>query len=280
MRAYALLRSFIAAGALVGCATAGAQPARIMSLNLCTDVLVLHLAEREHIASLSFIATDSPLSPIVAAARGIPSNHASIEELVATAPDLVVARRHTASATVSFARRFGYRVLELDDPNSYDAAVAQIREAAHVLGEAGRGEKLITRMQARLAGLPPASGPRPRALVYGPNGYVFGAGSLLDDLIRRAGLRNIAAEQGMGRAGTVALENLLFDPPDLIFFERESERVSSLADESLRHPALRRLAARIPQADISSRLWNCAGPDIAEVVVQMAAVRARAERLE
>jgi iron complex transport system substrate-binding protein len=244
-----------------------------MSLNLCTDVLALHLAEREHIVSLSHIATNSPLSPIVETARGIPSNRASAEEIVAFQPDLVLARRYTAAATVRLARQLGFTVLELDDPRRYEDALAQIRVMAAALGEAARGEALIARMTARLAELPPVDGRRPLAVVYGPNGYTFGPGSLLDDLMRRAGFDNLAARAGLGEAGILPLEWLLTQPPDVLFIERETRAVTSLADQTLAHPALRRLAARVPSADLSSRLWNCAGPEIVEAVVQMAAVR-------
>lgn len=266
---------------LVGMALAGvasAEPTRVMSLNLCTDVLVLHLAERQHIVSLSHIATNSPLSPIVETARGIPANYASAEEVVSFDPDLVVARRYTAMATVSLARRLGFRVLELDDPHSYDEALAQIQLMAEALGEPERGEALVAHMNARLSAVPPSPGRRPLALVYGPNGYIFGAGSLLDDLMRRAGLDNLAARVGLGEAGTLPLESLLHDPPELLFFERESSRITSMADQSLAHPALRGLGRRIPSADISSRLWNCAGPEIVEAVTQMAALHGRMEQ--
>lgn len=253
----------------------GAQPARVMSLNLCTDVLALHLAEREHIVSLSHIATNSPLSPIVEQARGIPPNHASAEEVVAFAPDLVLARRYTASSTVRLARRLGFNVLELDDPRSYEEAIGQIRTAASALGEARRGEALVARMNARLALLPPADTDRPVAVVYGPNGYTFGPGSLLDDLMHRAGFDNFAARAGLGEAGILPLEALLTSPPEVLFIERESKAATSLADRTLAHPALRELAARVPGTDLSSRLWNCAGPEIVEAIAQMAAVRMR-----
>jgi iron complex transport system substrate-binding protein len=274
MRVCALRLSALLLGwALVGLASA--QPTRVMSLNLCTDVLVLHLAPRERIVSLSHIAANSPLSPIVETARGIPANYASAEEVVAFQPDLVLARRHTAAATVQLARRLGFTVLELDDPRSYDEALAQIRLMANALGETARGEELIAGMNARLAALPPPSAHRPVAVVYGPNGYTFGSGSLLDDLMRRAGFENLAARAGLGAAGTLPLEALLLDPPEVLFIERETRTVTSLADQSLAHPVLRHLAARLPQADLSSRLWNCAGPEIVEAVAQMAAVRQR-----
>jgi iron complex transport system substrate-binding protein len=150
--------------------------------------------------------------------------------------------------------------------------------AAAALGEAPRGEVLIAGMNARLAALPAAGTRRPVAVVYGPNGYTFGPGSLLDDLMRRAGFDNLAARAGLGTAGILPLETLLVQPPDVLFIERETRVVTSLADQTLAHPALRRLAARLPHADLSSRLWNCAGPGIAEAVAQMAAVRARIGR--
>jgi iron complex transport system substrate-binding protein len=132
-------------------------------------------------------------------------------------------------------------------------------------------------MHQGLAAVPPASAHRPLAVVYGPNGYTFGPGSLLDDLIRRAGFRNLAREAGIGEAGLLPLEALLLNPPEVLFIERETQAVTSLADQSLAHPALRKLARRTPSADLSSRLWNCAGPEIVEAVVQMAAVRQRME---
>lgn len=279
-RFFAALRMtrFVLLGFSCALATlANAQPTRIMSLNLCTDVLVLHLAPREHIVSLSHIATNSPLSPIVETARGIPANYASAEEVVAMQPDLVVARRYTASATVTLARKLGFRVLELDDPHSYTEAVEQIRIMADALGETARGEKLIAGMNARLAALPAPVAVRPLAVVYGPNGYTFGPGSLLDDLMRRAGFDNLAARAGLGEAGLLPLENLLLQPPDVLFIEREKRTVTSLADQTLAHPALRKLAARVPHADLSSRLWNCAGPEIVEAVAQMTSVRSQME---
>jgi iron complex transport system substrate-binding protein len=257
----------------LACFPASAQPTRVMSLNLCTDVLALHLAQRQHIISLSHVAANSPLSPVMSQARGIPVNYASAEELVALRPDLVMARRFSASGTVALARRLGFQVLELDDPHSYDEAVAQIRRVASELEETDRGEELVRGMNERLARIPVTRAGRLSAVLYGPNGYTFGPGSLLDDLMRRAGFDNLAADHGIGEAGLLSLEKLLLRPPQVLFVEREGKAVTSLADQTLAHPVLRRMASRVARADLSSRLWNCAGPEIVEAVEQMAAVR-------
>lgn len=255
-----------------------AKPVRVMSLNLCTDILLLHLADRNHIVSLSFIATDSPLSPIVQQAAGIPPNHATAEEVLAFQPDLVVARRYTATATVRLARRLGFPVLELDDPHSIAETETQILTVADALQERARGEGIVAGMQARLSALPAATiRSRPVALVYGPNGYAFGAGSLLDDLLRHAGFDNLAARAGLGEAGTLPLETVLLARPDVLVFERESSRATSLAEQLMNHPALRQLTAATTHGNLSSRQWNCGGPEVIDAVERLAALRQRHE---
>ena len=110
-----------------------AQPTRVMSLNLCTDVLALHLAQREHIVSLSHIATNSPLSPIVEQARGIPSNRASAEEIVAFQHLVrkVPMPEPVARYAVNLARRTRPGEMAQDEPaGAYAAARSGLPQAS------------------------------------------------------------------------------------------------------------------------------------------------------
>ena len=67
------------------------MPQRIVSLNLCTDQLVLELVERPRIAMLSQLATDPLLSWRAAEARGVARFDGSVEAVMGLAPDLVLA---------------------------------------------------------------------------------------------------------------------------------------------------------------------------------------------
>jgi iron complex transport system substrate-binding protein len=63
---------------LIGClwgasaAVAQPRPQQVASLNLCTDQLLLALADRAQIASLSRLARDPPVSFLAGQAEGLP----------------------------------------------------------------------------------------------------------------------------------------------------------------------------------------------------------------
>ena len=72
-------------------------PRRIVSLNLCTDQLLMLLAP-ERIAALSILATDPLLSVMAAEARRYPLVRGDAEEVLRFDPDLVVAAPFAARA--------------------------------------------------------------------------------------------------------------------------------------------------------------------------------------
>jgi iron complex transport system substrate-binding protein len=108
-------------------------PRRIVSLNLCTDQLVLALADRAAVRSVTWLARDPQSAVLAAAAAEVPVNHGLAEEIIPLAPDLVVAGLYTARTTVALLKRFGFSVLELDVPDSLPAIAAQMRTVAHAL---------------------------------------------------------------------------------------------------------------------------------------------------
>ena len=66
-------------------------PQRVVSVNLCADLLLLALLPRDRIVSLSPYAADAAMSPLAAQASGIAINHAQVEEIIGMRPDLVLA---------------------------------------------------------------------------------------------------------------------------------------------------------------------------------------------
>ena len=96
------------------------KPQRIVSIGLCTDQLLLMLAEPEQIASVSIWARDSNMSYMIDAVGDIPLNHASIEEVVGFEPDLVLASEFVAWDTLSLLRSLGYPVRQVPVVTSVD----------------------------------------------------------------------------------------------------------------------------------------------------------------
>ena len=86
------------------------KPQRIVSLNLCTDQLLLMMVERERIASISKLGADPRHSFMIDYVGDLPVNHALAEEIIHYQPDLVLAGDYTAPHLLNMLRRQGYRV--------------------------------------------------------------------------------------------------------------------------------------------------------------------------
>lgn len=260
----------VAALALVAVAGPGAaagRPARIVSLNMCTDEMVLRLAAPGQVASVTWLSQDPRNANMAEAARKVPANHGLAEQVLAFRPDLVVAGATTTRATVALLKGAGLRVREFDMPQSIAGMRAQIAAVAELVGEPARGAALLASIDARLAAIG-ARQPRQRlrAIVLRPNGFTVGRGSLVDEILTLAGLDNVAAELGVESYGQIALETVALGGIDLLIVNDTPDGPPSLAHEVLHHPLIARLGARVRLVTLPSRLWTCAGPGVVDAI--------------
>lgn len=253
-------------------ALSGPAPVRVVSINLCTDQLAMMLAAPGQLVSVSRLAADPESSAMAEEARAYPLNHARAEEIYLLRPDLVLAGRYTARATVDMLRRTGLEVAEFAPANSLADARARIAQMADLLGREAEGAALIARFDADLAALQAAPGVIPRAALYHPNGYTLGAGTLSDDILRAAGFANVAAELGRRGGGTLPLETLAMADPDLLI-SAEALPGASRSEEVLVHPALEALRAAHAALRIASPDWICGTPHLLGAVEGLVAVR-------
>jgi iron complex transport system substrate-binding protein len=230
---------------------------RVVSLNLCTDQMLVLLAP-EKVAALTPLSRDPSLSFVAPEAAHLPIVRASAEAVLALHPDLVLAASYAAQNTVELLEEEGARVLRVDLPHDFAGIRVQTRGLAAVLGVPQRADALLAAMDARLDGASHQDRTR-RALAWEPRGLTAGPGSLMDAVLRAAGLLNMSEGRHIG------LEALLHDPPDILVVSQTPE-FPSLATALLDHPALAGLHRRaIPPA-----LTICAGPFTAQAVALLA----------
>lgn len=259
----------LAAAGLVLAATSArsAQPERIVSLNMCTDELVLRLADAKRIASVTWLSQDPRNANMAEAARRVPANHGLVEQVLALKPDLVVAGAYTTRATVGLLKRVGTSPREFGVPRNLAEMRAQIREMAALLGEETRGEALIADIDTRLEALGARRRARPlRAVVLRPNGFTVGRGSLVDEILTRAGLVNIAAKLGIESYGQIPLETVALAGAEVLVLNDTPDGPPSLAHEVLHHPVIARLSGRLRLVALPSRLWTCSGPSVIDAI--------------
>lgn len=263
----------ICAAAITIMPVAQAKPRRIVSTNVCADQLVLLLAERDRIISISKLASEPEISNFADIAGGFRPNRARAEEIIELGPDLVVGDIQTGRHANSLAKAMGVPVHLIGWPSSITDVANIIRQAGRVLGEDTKAENEIARMQARIRNAQAAVGAPVTALVYEPNGLTTGKGTLTDDILSRSGLTNIAQDLMQASYGSVPLERVIASAPQLLVLDDSYGQSSSRAQSVLRHPAFESLKHRTTVYPIPSRLWLCPGPWVAEAVERLAVQR-------
>lgn len=269
----AALAALLAAGLPVAAAAgpaagSGAIPQRVVSTNLCTDLLALMLARRGQLVSVSHVAHDPVASPLHAAAQALPANRASAEEVYLLEPDLVLAGEYDDPAALAMLEKLGVRVERFGLEATFADVRASILRMGALLGEPAAAEALVTALDANLPA--PSAGDGPRAIVFESGSYTSGSGTLVDAVLEAAGLRNVAAELGMVGMARLPLETLVLAEPDLIVTGRRYS-APAMAQEILRHPAMQALEGT-RRVSLPDNLWTCGTPLLAE-----AATRLRAE---
>jgi len=238
-------------------ATAWCAVERVVSLNLCTDQMLVLLAP-EKVVGLTPLARDPALSFVARQAAGLPVVRPSAEAVLRLHPDLVLAAPFGAQASVALLAALGLRVLRVGLPDDFSGIRAETRRLAAALGVPQRGEALIAAMDERLASLlpPPA---RHTAIAWEPRGYTSGPGTLMDAVLRAAGLTNVGTGRPLGR------EALLRDPPDLLVVP-DAPDFPSLATAIFEDPVL----GKIPRQALPPALTLCAGPFTARAALILA----------
>lgn len=268
------MRAAVVALALWLACTSGAAaaPSRIVSLNLCADILLVALVAPDRIAGLTRHAADPQMSPIAEIARTLPRIGRNAELVLGRDPDLVVVGKHGAALTRELIRRIGLRTYEIGVVTSFEELRTELRALGDLVEERPKAEALIASIDSRLAALRrPVTAETPTVLPYGPRGGTEGKGSLLDEVIALAGLRNRAAELGFGAWGTLPLEMALRAGPDLLVLEGHADSAASRGRDLMRHPAFDHLKPPPKRVVLPGSALLCAGPTTVDAVEQLVA---------
>lgn len=255
-------------------AEAGHTAMRVVSINLCTDQLVVDLVPRDRIAGLSRLAADPVLSAVSDRVDGIKLLRGRAEEVLALRPDVVLTTAYSTPEVVALLRRLGVRVEVIDMASDLDGVRSAIRSVAAAVGEAARGETVIADFDRRIAAARPDSPHRPTALAYQVNSLTAVPGGLLDAALTAAGFANLAHVRKLGPAGRLPLETLIAKAPDLVVLAHDPEQFRTVTADNLRHRAFQSLLDRRRHVHVPMPLWLCGTPALATAIEALGRERA------
>lgn len=237
-----------------------------MSINPCTDAILMHIADPSQIAAISHYSKDPRATSIpLATAAKYPATSGTAEEVMAHRPDVVIAGAHVSPATANALQRLGIRLVTVPVPTTIAESLAQIRTLAAATGHPARGEALIARINTAIARARTTKPPLP-ALIWQSGGLVPGQATLATNMLKAAGFTNASVAYGLKTWDVLPLEPLINTPPKLLLTSPARD------DRMLSHPALKRLA--LTRRPFPDRLLFCGGPTIIPALAQLTRIRA------
>ncbi|MDB5704563.1 MAG: transporter substrate-binding protein [Sphingomonas bacterium] len=257
---------------LAGCSAPARQHGGggIVSTNPCADAILIELVPPSRIAAISHYSQDPGATsiPLDIASR-FATTSGTAEEVIALEPDLVVTSSFTPASTRNAYARAGLKTLLLDSPVTIEASKAQVMQVAAAVGAEARGRALNALIDRAVSAATPSvrEGGNPSALLFIAGNLVNGSGTLLDELLTRAGFRDAATDYGLAFTGTLPIETIAAHPPRVILTPGPSRTAS------LRARVLARTGANTVEAAFPRNLVNCGGPTIIPAITRLAAVR-------
>ena len=265
MRAFAFA-SAISLATAAAAPAAEAAPRRVVSLNLCTDELLLLLAAPGQIASVTHLVQSEAESPLWRLARRFPRNDGSLVSVAALKPDLVLTMGGGGRDRLRIAAKLNIPTLDIPYPQSITDIEQAVARVAAALGRQQQARPVLASIAALKASRPPRSHD---AVWLGGGGRSLGAASLGAHWMALAGLT-----QRPLKGDRITLEQLLVRPPSVLL--RSDYRVGQYSGEQrwLAHP-LAQGKGRSRRIDTDGRLWNCMGPLMVGEVQRIKAELAR-----
>ncbi|MEO1013593.1 MAG: ABC transporter substrate-binding protein [Pseudomonadota bacterium] len=245
---------------------------RVVSLDYCADQYALKFVDRERLLAVSNEA-DAPYSYMRAAARGVRRVRPIAEDVLSLKPDIVVRAYGGGPRAAAFFQRAGVEVVQIGYANDIDGVRNIVLETAAALGAAEKGARAVAQMDARLADIAaeaPAA-PMKSALYMTPGGVTTGPGSVLHDVMVRAGYENFEAAPGWP---PLPLERLAVERPDAVaagFFDWRRQDLKGWT--AARHPIARNVIDTAETTFLDAAVLACAGWFVVDAVEALSDAR-------
>ena len=259
----------VASFAMLGLLTAAqaASLPRIASMNVCTDQLLLTLADPEQILGLSRYSRDRWQSWAADDASRYQILSGGAEDILVLRPDIVVASLFDKRSTRELLKEQGLHLAEFAVPRNLDEVKAQIRRMGDITGHPDRALAEITRLDAAMARARQVVADKHYSVLpLSRRGWVSGSDSLVSSLLTETGLYNAAGDLGIAWGGYASLEAIVSLKPDFILVSQAGDVAEDDGRAFLLHPALQRFYPPSKRIVIPETLTVCGGVMLADAL--------------
>ncbi len=238
-------------------AFAGEDRPTVISLDSCSDQLVLALADDDQIIALSRDSRGA-FSYYKERAQAFPQHFGTAEEILLMRPDLVLSTGAGDPGLAVMLEDLGIRVISTGLPATIEEALEDLSEVGAVLGQAEKADLLRAKAKATLEDLKAGRRLEQDALYVSPSGITTGSGTFLHQTIELAGLNNLLADEGIKGWSSFMVEQFIQLSPDVLITSFFDSRVGQqMSWRFAEHPAMRQAMEGVRVVDIPSRYLSC-----------------------
>jgi iron complex transport system substrate-binding protein len=236
-------------------------------MNVCTDQLLIALADPGQILGLSRFSRDAWQSWGASEARRHPILSGGAEDVLMLKPDVVVASLFDKRSTRELLKAHGIHLAEFSVPRNLDEVKAQVERMGEITGHPDRAAAEISRLDVAIARARRAvTDKHYRVLPLSRRGWVSGRDSLVSSLLAEIGLFNAADDLGIGAGGYASLEAIVNARSDFLLVSETGDRAEDEGGAFLLHPALERFYPPQKRIVIPERLTVCGGGMLADAL--------------
>ena len=227
-------------------------PTRIVSLDLCTDWMLLKYANRSQVLAFS---------PLLYRYREqwvpdkLPVHDGSLEQILLLEPDLVLTGEYNAIILRKRLQQLGIKVDVMPLPTGLQSIRQYQQQFNLVVGNTSQVSLVMDKFAAKNRSL----------LLLGANGIGTGTGTLENDVIVKSGWTNYVQQTGYVN---LDLEQLVSDPPDAVIWSAPLS--SSLANLFARHSVLNKIMDKQQWGSSDYWRWQCPGPWTFDLIRELA----------
>ena len=225
----------------------------IVSLDLCTDWMLLKYAEKSQVRAYSSLLYRYHADWVP---DGLPTHDGSLESILELEPELLISGEYNAILLRKRLQQLAQRVEVLPLPDSLDA----IRRYQHQFLSIIQADD--SELDADWETTYPAR--NENLLLLGANGIGTGRDTLEHDMLTRAGWSNYIEQSGYVN---LQMEQVVADPPDAIYWSAPLS--NSLANLYVHHPAIKRIMAQSTTPRDQNWRWQCPGPWNLELIEEL-----------
>ncbi len=224
----------------------------IVSLDLCTDWMLLKYASRSQVLAFS---------PLLYRYRadwvpdGLPVHDGSLEQLLQLQPELVLSGEYNAIILRKRLLQLGLKVDVMPLPDSLQSIMDYELHFNSVVNNKTQAKIIINQFPKKNRTL----------LLLGANGIGTGKGTLENDIIESSGWSNYVQQQGYVNLN---LEHLVNDPPDAVLWSAPVS--NSLANLFAQHSVLDALMDKQQWGGSEYWQWQCPGPWSYDLIRELA----------